>query len=340
VASGETLEEVLDLMAANPAKVALIYAHANAHGLIMRITASSNSAQSKYLRGISRVWKAMDEIIALRSGRESASGQREFFIDVPAAVALFRRLLVELRTLDGELAGRLADPATVTDRAQADAWFDQWVELMAKACLGRGLGETDLRRVCRAMQKVRDARFERVEIRACNIGKDRENLNALKELFGAGSVVAPKVTMFFGKAAVNINPGGNLDQLARELGGFRGRQFTSPGKQKHPLNHIPNGEPEVAAGRRNRIFPSQGPGDAILQVTEDRPFHFQCRLFATTNASLTRFVQASFKSNHTPSTTAPLPVGGMWTAKDSTVVKVPFLLPLETDYRDFLETSA
>src|SRR5438552_555335 len=62
VASGETLEEVLDLMGKASGGVVLIYAHANPKGLIMGITTqSTHSSESKYLRGISRAWKAIDE---------------------------------------------------------------------------------------------------------------------------------------------------------------------------------------------------------------------------------------------------------------------------------------
>ncbi len=343
VASGETLEEVLNFMGQAAGGIALIYAHANASGLIMRITANANSAQSKFIRGISRAWRAIDEIIKLRSGKWPAPGQPgqpEFLIDLPRAKELFRTLQGELGKFDGGFDKRLDDPTTVTNRDQADAWFDKWMGLMGKACLAPGLGETDLRRVCRAMQKVRDARFERVEIRACNIGKDKENLNALKEFFGAGMVAAPKATMFFGKAPVNLNPTGNLDQLAQQMGGFRGNMFTAPGMPGHKFNQVAGGEGEVAMGKRNRIFPDQKPGDAILQATEISPFHFKNRMFSTTAAAMTKFVQANYKAGGAFQVAATgLPVGGMWTPKDS-AAKVPFLLPLEAAYRDFIEVSA
>ena len=41
----------------------------------------------------------------------------------------------------------------------------------------------------------------------------------MKEFFGVKTVVAPKVTMFFGRSGVNLNPGGNLDTLAQQMGG-------------------------------------------------------------------------------------------------------------------------
>jgi hypothetical protein len=218
------------------------------------------------------------------------------------------------------------------------------MDAMAKACLGSSSTESDLRRVCRAMQKVRDARFERVEIRACNIGRDRENLNALKEFFGAGAVAAPITTMFFGNATVNLPQNANvvddLGPLVQQLGGFRGATFTAPRALGHHLNQTAGGEAAMTTGRRNRIFPDQGAADAILQVTEISPFRFRNRVVSTTAARVTRFVQANYKAsaNFTP-TAAGLPVGGMWTPNDSATT-LPFLLPLEPAYRDFIETSA
>jgi hypothetical protein len=266
-----------------------------------------------------------------------------FHIDLPKAKTLFKRLLDELAKFDGGFDKRLDNPDQLTNRDQADAWIDKWMDMMAKACLAPGLTQTDLRRVCRAMQKVRDARFERVEIRACNIGKDKENLNALKEFFGVGTVTAPKTTMFFGQATVNLptnaNPVDDLKPLVQQLGGFRGTMFTPPGVKNHKLNQTPGAEAAMATGHRNRIFPSTGAPDAILQVTEVSPFRFKNRVFSTTAARITRIVQANYKASatFTPSATG-LPVGGMWTA-GNTGTPLPFHLPLEPTYRDFLETS-
>ena len=343
VARDETLEQVLDLMGNVAGGVALIYGHANPSGLIMRITANANSAQRKYLRGISRAWKAIDEIMKLRSARvfPLAPGKPdEYLINVPAAVALFQDLIRRLRDLDSSLAGRLADPTTVTNRDQADTWFDQWLDLMAKACLAGGLGEMDLRRVARAMQRVRERGFDRVEFRSCNIGKDKENLNALKEFFGVRTVVAPKVTTFYGRAGVNVDSRLPIATLAAQLGGFQGTQFSPPRQQPHPVGvvAIPGAEGAVATGKRNRIFPASGAPEVIMQETQTQPFHFRGRLFATTAAAVTRFLQTNYKPSKTFAQQRSLAVSGLWTA-ESTGAALPYVLPLEPAYRDFLEIS-
>jgi hypothetical protein len=350
----ETLEEVLDLLGQPPAgpgpKVALIYAHANPFGLLMNITkgatADAYSAQSQYLRGISRAWRATGEIGKLRSADWSNPSKPVFLIDVPKAVALFRDLLGELKKVGAGYATRLPDPATVSNRDQADAWFDQWMGLMANACLGDKLGEDDLRRVCRAMQKVRDAKYDRVEIRACNLGKVKDNLDALKEFLGVTQVVAPKVTMFFGKVHVHSDQPA-FDVLTRHLGGFRGYQFTPPDLKGFSLNqqmkdkkgrpiHI---EPEMRSGRRNRIF-STSAGDVIFQQTETASFKFSGRMWAPSDAALTRFFDANYKAGYVfTSGRTSQPVGGMWCPHDAST-PVPFVLPREPDYRKLLETSS
>jgi hypothetical protein len=356
VASGETLEEVLDLMGKTSGGVALIYAHANPKGLIMSITTqSTHSSESKYLRGISRAWNAIDEIMPMRSGKWPASGKGapEFFIDVPKAVRLFQTLKGYLSELGGGYETRLDDPLTVTDRNQADAWFNKWMELMGNACLGGSLGETALRRVCRAMQKVREARIERVEFRSCDIGKVKENLNVLKEFFGVRAVVAPKVPTFYGYVGVSLplqGQRGDLDDLARKLGGFRGNRFTQPAAvdPKMPKNErenlqalktIAGGEAEVVIGRRNRIFPIQGQIDAIMMLSQVQPYEFKGKLFSPTSASLNGFLRTNYKADYSySSSSGQLVVGGLWSADDGSA-KVPYLLPLEDVYRDFLVIS-
>jgi hypothetical protein len=349
-ARDETLEQVLDLLAKQPPagagpKVALIYAHANPFGLIMRIADQANSAQSQFLRGISRAWKAVGEMIKLRSGDWSNPSKPVFRIDLPGAKALFRDLLEALKKVGSEYVSRLPDPATVNSRDGADAWFDQWMDLMGKACLGGGLGETELRRVCRAMQKVRDLKYDRVEVRACNLGKDKENLDALKEFFGVGQVVAPKVTMFFGKVAVNSDQP-SFDLLTKHLGGYRGSAFTPPDMKAFALNQMKDRtgkpihvEPEMRGGRRNRIF-STSAGDVILQMTETQPFKFKGRMWAESDAALTKFFDANYKAGYayTPGR-KDQPVGGMWLPHDPST-PLPFLLPREAAYRQYLESSS
>lgn len=326
-----TMESVLDLMAQAAGEV-LLFAHGSSNGLIMRIAANSNSSEAKYLKGISRAWKAIDEIIAIRKMPEN-----------PPTIQKYRDLVQNLakylKELDSGYGARLGNTNDVNSRASADKWFDQWMVLMAKACLGGGLGENDLRRVCRAMQGVRNKKLNRVEIRACNIGSNVATLAAYREFFGATKIVAPKVTMFFGKAPANVNPGGDMEALIKIMGGYRNNQFTAATSNKHNHNTVADGEPDVKTGKRNRVFPnSTAAPDAIMQVTEVAPYTYKSRLWAPSNDAVTRFLGANYKSGKTFKTGAPIPVGGLW-CPDHSTVKVPFVLPLESEYRDLLESN-
>jgi hypothetical protein len=137
---------------------------------------------------------------------------------------------------------------------------------------------------------------------------------------------------------VNLNAQGDLNQLAKQLGGFRGTTFHAPSTSNNKMNQIPGGEAQVATGRRNRLFPDQPSTDAIMQLTQDQPFHFKGRLYSTTPAAMTRFLQSNYKAGHTfRQQPEGLPVGGMWTADAGAAV--PYFLPLEEAYRNFLEIS-
>lgn len=338
-ATDETLEQVLDILGKASGGVALIYAHANAHGLIMRVTTNANSAQSNILFGISRAWRAVFQMIALRSGKENKDGKLEFFIDLPKAKTLLTELKQFLDTLPGALGSKLSDPATLKGRADSDAWFDKWMDLMAEACLGGSNKQDDLRRVCRAMQKVRDLKYDRVEFRACNIGKDIANLNALKEFFGVKQVCAPRVTMFFGEAGVNPNAQKDINQGAKDVGGFRGAKFTPAVKSGHALNKITGGEAAMSSGRRNRIFESGGNVQVIMQVTETAPFEFSSRIFTVDASTLTTFLQAHYSPKAVfKAGSKRVAIGGVWCVSDPKAA-LPYLMPLEADYRNFLEIS-
>ncbi len=347
------MEEVLNILGTPPSgpgpRVGLIYAHASPEGLIMRITENANWSSTKYLRGISRAWKAIDQIIRLRSGVWPKSGKPTFLIDVPAAKNLFEGLIGDLKAAEDankDFDKRLGSP-NISSRDEADAWFDQWMEMMAKATLGGGLHENDMRRVCRAMQKVRDLKYDRIEIRACNIGRDVENLNALKEFFGAKAVLGPKTTMFFGSLAVNANTQG-LPALEKALGGFRGNQFIPPNHKgmskndlqmldkifKDPDSHQPL--PEASTGRHNRFFSLSGADDAVVQLVETSPYEYKGRLWTTSEAGVGQFARANYLASYQFNAgKKKLPVGGMW-APDSSP---PFTCPLEAGYRGLIESS-
>ena len=87
---------------------------------------------------------------------------------------------------------------------------------------------------------------------------------------------------------------------------------------------------------------STSAGDVILQLTEvgNHTFKFKGRLWGPSDAALTKFFDANYKSGYAFTTgRKDQPVGGMWLAHDKSTV-LPFLLPREADYRKFLESSS
>src|SRR5262249_2187948 len=126
--------------------------------------------------------------------------------------------------------------------------------------------------------------------------------------------------------------------------GIQGTRFAaarrpSRGQARIGVVPIPGAEAEVATGRRNRIFPAQGPAEVIMQETQVEPFHFRGRLLARTPEAITRFLQANCKASQTfQQQRARLPVSGLWTGDDPGAT-LPYVLPLEDAYRNFLEIS-
>jgi hypothetical protein len=379
---GGTLENVLEVMnnevkpGPDGKRVLLLYAHGLRHGLYMRVTDGSNSAVTAVLEGLMRTWSAMQEVMRLRDGKWPApgeTGQPVFTIDVPKAVAKFRELLTYLRQLipkiaeqiplstpDASLPSRLPNPETVTNRAQADAWFDQWVSLMSTACLGlpmkpasdapagESVAEMALRRVCRLMQHLHWKKFDRVEIRGCNIGAYQENLDVLRQFFGAREVLAPKVTMFFGKIGINTE-GPGFEGVERNMGGYRGEAFRTPVRKNNPKNNFPitpqllkkngwNIEKELLAGQRNRILTTATGEEVLLQLSELAPFVYKGRLEPRTDKTVADFFAEFYGPGFDLTYRTEVPVGGMWTPND-TAHGFPFVLPRENRYGDLIERS-
>lgn len=169
-----TLEAVLDqMLAAKAEREVLIVAHGEARGLIMHLTAKrSVSALKEALDLVSRVGAALARRAAIRA--QSATDQ----------ASSWGALAEELKP------GSVQGAFTVHE---AEAWFGRW--LADQAALVTTGGAHDLEHLIHKMNAVREARFERVEVRACKLGD--EALESLCKFFGAGRVCAPSVGTFY-----------------------------------------------------------------------------------------------------------------------------------------------
>lgn len=322
-ASDYTLEQVLGLMYQNPpaaegpGRIALIFTHCNPTGFIMRFTENARSAETKWLRAASRAWQSGDEIIALRKDMKQPGSDFH---------ALYKRLLDYLTKLDPLRAAKLPPINKVVDRKDADHWYDSWWDLMAKAILdGDRFTESDLRRICWTMQQVRNQKYDRVEIRACNLGTDTENLNALAEFFGAKVVLAPKTTMFFGDLTIN---------LPTPL---------PPPKNPHVRGNTPEQDfqplkAKLARDPHNRVI-KVGGSEVVMKVEERSAFKYNTGLWAVSRAVVDAFFKTFYKSSYVfTRQVSAVPVGGLDTASSSTTPS-KFVLPLESEYRTMIVSS-
>src|SRR5256885_17229556 len=191
-----TLEAVLDqMLAAKAEREVLIVAHGEARGLIMHLSAKrSVSALKEALDLVSRVGAALARRAAIRA--QSATDQ----------VTSWAALAEELKP------GSVQGAFTVHE---AEAWFARW--LTEQAALVTTGGVHDLEHLIHKMNAVREARFERVEVRACKLGD--EALESLCNFLGAGRVCAPSVGTFYGWVQPLVARPATLTRWERAFGG-------------------------------------------------------------------------------------------------------------------------
>ena len=85
-----------------------------------------------------------------------------------------------------------------TTREQAPALFQQWLQARARSL---DLSKERLLEIVKKRNQVADRAFERVEIRACNVGAFPEAMRVLREFFGARRLLAPQVARAVWKPA-------------------------------------------------------------------------------------------------------------------------------------------
>ncbi len=118
---------------------------------------------------------------------------------------------------------------------QLERFFENGLDSVARKGLQLRGGATSLKRMLDHIEKVQLLKLDRVEFRACKIGKDTETLGHLKELFGCRKLLAPTARTFY----INRMPVSTLDRFdhlyinEHRVGNFRppgpvGRSFKDP----------------------------------------------------------------------------------------------------------------
>jgi hypothetical protein len=86
-------------------------------------------------------------------------------------------------------------------REQAPALFQKWLQTRARSL---DLSKERLLEIVAKRNRIADRAFERVEIRACNLGAFPDAMRVLREFFGAQSLLAPQVITLSGSLRVHI----------------------------------------------------------------------------------------------------------------------------------------
>jgi hypothetical protein len=311
------LEQVLDAVLNLPADESevLVVAHGIPQGFYMPVTAGSRVTASKSnLPILSRAGAALDEAAAIHDSGLPVDQQ------VTRWTALLRRLPGV--TVEGRI--------TVE---QAVRTFDNWLRGLARHL---GVSLDRLRGLIDKMKRVRQRQLRRVEIRACNMGRDPEALEIVRSFFGAERCLAPRVTIFYVLVRPNIIE--DPDRFGRwvqaNAGPVGGGVY---GGRIGPANRafVVAVPAQVHRARRMVINAPVGfmiEGGFVLRIWETslRPHHFNSVAVALSWPCVQRWVSSNIMVGSTYGGRGPFYLVGFWTFGDG---GQPYVLPQEHAYR-------
>ena len=313
-----SMDAVLDQMiAAQTEREVLIVAHGEPKGLIMPLTpghAHGRPASS-----------AIQECLDLVSLVGAALARRAAIRAQPAAdqVASWAALVDELQP--GGV--RAALPVH-----EAETWFGRWLADKGGGGL-RGLnlgGAPALERLVGKMNAVRQARFERVEVRACKLSA--EYLESLCRFLGAERVCGPSVGTFYVWVRPFVARPATLTRWERVFGG----PAQSPVYRRGPGPTAQHYDVYVP-GRRNRLDGLIVPDAFNIRVweTSSRPHKYASQAAAGSwphvKAWVDEYIMPLSKYQR-----GSFVLAGMWTFGRGAR---PFAAPLDPEYREVLACS-
>ena len=198
-------------------------------------------------------------------------------------------------------------------------------------------------------------RFARIEVRACNIGKNQPYMKVLREFLGARELVAPKVVQFGATFTVDVNANFSTAGFDRETRGAIGATGHQPERVDAQGTEIPIPFPNMPPTRSFDV--NSAPGDDVFMrqwLIRVHPHVFEGWMAAKNISFVRDFIrQKIFADDKRYKDRAPLPTEGMWLVEDDntpftipntsgdplaapTVTLPSFALPLEKEYRQFL----
>lgn len=167
----------------------MIVAHGHPKGLIMPLGPGLGSADKDglpLLTFMAGVVMERDRIRAIKDAKQQLQAWRKLLGDLSG------------KTTAGAPWGSTASSVIndLTSSADAQALLETMAPTIKKVSVLQNktvLELLDLR------NKVVAKKLKRVEVRACNLGQDRDGMTALREFLGAARVLAPMVKTFYGK---------------------------------------------------------------------------------------------------------------------------------------------
>jgi hypothetical protein len=217
-----TLDAVLDEMGkASSGSIVLIVCHAYEEGLFMPVAKGSRLSAGK---------AAIARLLDVSGAERKAKVIRA----MPSATAKEIKAKIDawIKLADEMAAGTIAGEVSLVE---IEKLYQDWLEEVAKneLFLMGGSPRAVLLQLVAKMEKVQALKLDRVELRACDIGKFDQSMKKLKQLFGCNKLLAPDVGTFYLKG-VPIDKPKAFDQ--RYISEHRVGDFRPPGPLGSTIN--------------------------------------------------------------------------------------------------------
>jgi len=252
---------------------------------------------------------------------------------------------------------------------QLDQFFEKGLDTVARKELQLSGGAKALKSMLDHIEKVQALKLDRVEFRACKIGKDKTTLGHLKDLFGCSKLLAPIARTFY----ISHMPVRTIDDFNSHFrSDHRGGNFRPPGSTGNPSSNpndyttaVPNDwrTEMLLRNPKTRLFwdveygfippkdPRHDSGTSTIKmkgpvlgmvVEEVAPSWYRASAAAWHEISkhkpawddASTFVHQYIMKNAKYSSGDPM-IAGFWTPDEDP----PWLLPVESDYVDHINQA-
>ncbi len=202
-------------------------------------------------------------------------------------------------------------------REEVPALFQKWLQTRAQSL---DLSKERLLEIVAKRNRIADRAFERVEIRACNLGAFPDAMRVLREFFGAQSLLAPQVITLSGSLRVHILE--DLNQYQEWIQSRGGVGATDAFAEMESAN--------------GRCF-----GEAFcLRIQEASPesYRFELEAAALSEQAVQSWVEDYIMPGSAFSGVGALKVAALWTLGRPGHPQ-PYVLPGEDGYRGLIASE-